>query len=133
MPNRGQDQAFAELAKGDPQIVVTAEDLESGDQFANLPAGGSRAVDEHLAGGQGLLSENRFAHLMLAPAGLWLLLIFAVPLGIMVAVSLGETDPVYRRSTDGTRPTTPTSSIPCSRRCCCARWATRWRPSSSAC
>lgn len=36
MPNRGQDQTFADLAKGDPQIVVTTEDLESGDQFANL-------------------------------------------------------------------------------------------------
>lgn len=36
MPNRGQEEAFAELAKGDPNIVVTVEDLERGDQFANL-------------------------------------------------------------------------------------------------
>jgi spermidine/putrescine transport system substrate-binding protein len=36
MPNKGQDQTFADLAKGDPEIVVTTEDLESGDQFANL-------------------------------------------------------------------------------------------------
>ncbi|MGH2475251.1 MAG: ABC transporter permease [Candidatus Limnocylindrales bacterium] len=42
------------------------------------------------------MSESRFAHLMLAPAGLWLVLIFAVPLGIVVAVSLGTTDPVYQ-------------------------------------
>jgi spermidine/putrescine transport system permease protein len=42
------------------------------------------------------VSENRFAHLMLAPAGVWLLLLFAVPLGIVLAVSLGETDPVYQ-------------------------------------
>jgi spermidine/putrescine transport system permease protein len=42
------------------------------------------------------MSENRFAHLMLAPAGLWLVLIFAVPLGIVVAVSLGTTDPIYQ-------------------------------------
>jgi spermidine/putrescine transport system permease protein len=42
------------------------------------------------------MSENRFAHLMLAPAGLWLVLLFAVPLGIVVAVSLGTTDPVYQ-------------------------------------
>ena len=42
------------------------------------------------------MSENRFAHLMLAPAGLWLLLLFAVPLGIVLAVSLGTTDPVYQ-------------------------------------
>ena len=37
MPNRGQDQTFADLAKGDPNIVVTTEDLEGGEQFANLP------------------------------------------------------------------------------------------------
>jgi spermidine/putrescine transport system substrate-binding protein len=37
MPNRGQDQTFADLAKGDPNIVVTTDDLENGDQFANLP------------------------------------------------------------------------------------------------
>jgi spermidine/putrescine transport system permease protein len=42
------------------------------------------------------VSENRFAHLMLAPAGLWLLLLFAIPLGILLAVSLGTTDPVYQ-------------------------------------
>ena len=37
MPNRGADQAFEEIAKDDPNIVVTPQDLESGDQFANLP------------------------------------------------------------------------------------------------
>jgi spermidine/putrescine transport system permease protein len=42
------------------------------------------------------VSENRFAHLMLAPAGVWLLLLFAVPLAIVLAVSLGTTDPVYQ-------------------------------------
>ena len=42
------------------------------------------------------MSENRFAHLMLAPAGLWLLLLFLVPLCIVLAVSLGATDPVYQ-------------------------------------
>jgi spermidine/putrescine transport system substrate-binding protein len=36
MPNRGADQAFAEIAKDDPNIVVTTEDLDRGDQFANL-------------------------------------------------------------------------------------------------
>ena len=42
------------------------------------------------------MSENRFAHMMLAPPGLWLLLLFAVPLGIVIAVSLGATDPLYQ-------------------------------------
>ena len=36
MPNRGADTAFAEIAKDDPNIVVTTEDLDTGDQFANL-------------------------------------------------------------------------------------------------
>jgi spermidine/putrescine transport system permease protein len=42
------------------------------------------------------VSENRFAHLMLAPAGVWLLVLFAVPLGIVLAISLGTTDPEYQ-------------------------------------
>ena len=42
------------------------------------------------------MSENRFAHLMLAPAGVWLVLLFAVPLVIVLAVSLGTTDPEYQ-------------------------------------
>jgi spermidine/putrescine transport system permease protein len=42
------------------------------------------------------VSENRFAHWMLAPAGVWLLVLFAAPLGIVLAVSLGTTDPVYQ-------------------------------------
>jgi spermidine/putrescine transport system substrate-binding protein len=36
MPNRGADTAFAEIAKDDPNIVVTTDDLDRGDQFANL-------------------------------------------------------------------------------------------------
>jgi spermidine/putrescine transport system permease protein len=42
------------------------------------------------------MSENRFAHLLLLPAGVWLVLLFAVPLVIVFAVSLGTTDPVYQ-------------------------------------
>jgi spermidine/putrescine transport system permease protein len=42
------------------------------------------------------MSENRFAHLLLAPGGLWLLLLFLVPMGIVLAISLGTTDPVYQ-------------------------------------
>src|ERR687898_1253247 len=42
------------------------------------------------------MSENRFAHLMLTPAGIWLVLLFAVPLVIVLAVSLGTTDPLYQ-------------------------------------
>jgi spermidine/putrescine transport system permease protein len=42
------------------------------------------------------VSENRFAHWMLAPAGIWLLVLFAVPMGIVLLVALGRTDPSYQ-------------------------------------
>jgi spermidine/putrescine transport system permease protein len=53
-------------------------------------------VDRHVPRGQGILSENRFAHGMLAPAGFWLLLLFAIPMGIVLLVALGRTDPSYQ-------------------------------------
>jgi len=34
------------------------------------------------------MSENRFAHFVLAPPAIWLLLIFAVPLGIIATALL---------------------------------------------
>jgi spermidine/putrescine transport system permease protein len=42
------------------------------------------------------VSENRFAHWMLAPAGVWLLILFLIPLAIVLLVSLGRTDPSYQ-------------------------------------
>ena len=41
------------------------------------------------------MSENRFANLMLAPGGAWLALLFLVPLGIVIAVSLSESNDTY--------------------------------------
>ena len=38
------------------------------------------------------MSEQRFATTLLLPGGLWLLLLFAVPLGLVLAASLGSTD-----------------------------------------
>ncbi len=96
MPNRGQDQTFADLAKDDPNIVVTIDDLEGGDQFANLPQEDRELWTDTFLEVKAVVSENRFAHLMLAPAAVWLVLLFAVPLGIVIAVSLGSTDPLYQ-------------------------------------
>jgi spermidine/putrescine transport system permease protein len=45
-------------------------------------------------GGEGRLSEQRFASSLLLPGALWLLLLFAVPLGIVLTASLGETDDI---------------------------------------
>jgi spermidine/putrescine transport system permease protein len=38
------------------------------------------------------VSENRFAAAFLVPGGLWLLLLFVVPLGFVLAISFGHTD-----------------------------------------
>jgi spermidine/putrescine transport system permease protein len=38
------------------------------------------------------VSENRFAAAFLVPGGLWLLLLFVVPLGFLLAISFGHTD-----------------------------------------
>ena len=76
MPNSGADQAFAEIAKDDPNIVVTPQDLENGDQFANLPDAERRLWDRTWVEVKAGMSENRFANLMLAPGGLWLVLVF---------------------------------------------------------
>jgi spermidine/putrescine transport system permease protein len=38
------------------------------------------------------VSQNRFASVFLVPGGLWLLLLFAVPVGILLAISFGTTD-----------------------------------------
>jgi spermidine/putrescine transport system permease protein len=38
------------------------------------------------------VSQNRFASVFLFPGGLWLALLFAVPVGILLAISFGTTD-----------------------------------------
>jgi spermidine/putrescine transport system permease protein len=38
------------------------------------------------------VSENRFAAAFLVPGGVWLLLLFVVPLGFLLAISFGHTD-----------------------------------------
>jgi spermidine/putrescine transport system permease protein len=48
-------------------------------------------VGPHVDGDQGRLT-GRFAARFLAPGGLWLLLFFAAPLGLVIAVSFGTTD-----------------------------------------
>ena len=67
----------------------------------------------------------------LVPPGLWLLLLFAFPICLVLALSFGYVDDlgraVYsRRSSTTTR--TPSTRPTC--RCCCARCCTRWRPTA---
>ena len=46
MPYTGPDETFAGLVKDDPAIDVTVDDLENGQQYANLGAAGRRAWDQ---------------------------------------------------------------------------------------
>ena len=46
MPYEGPDETFAELVKDDPSINVTVDDLENGQQFANLGVQGRRTWDD---------------------------------------------------------------------------------------
>jgi spermidine/putrescine transport system substrate-binding protein len=45
MPVKGSEAAFAKLAKEDPAIEVSVEDLEQGSQFKELPPEGRKAWD----------------------------------------------------------------------------------------
>jgi spermidine/putrescine-binding protein len=45
MPNNGAVDAFAELAKDDPAITVTTDDLERGDQFEPMTGERRQAWD----------------------------------------------------------------------------------------
>ena len=53
MPNNGAVDAFAELAKDDPAITVTTEDLERGDQFAPLDRRAPPRLGPRLDRGEG--------------------------------------------------------------------------------
>jgi hypothetical protein len=46
MPYTGPDETFAGLVEDDPSINVTVDDLENGQQFANLGVQGRRTWDE---------------------------------------------------------------------------------------
>ncbi len=46
MPYEGPDETFAELVKDDPEIDVTVDDLENGQQYSNLGPAGRRAWDD---------------------------------------------------------------------------------------
>jgi spermidine/putrescine transport system substrate-binding protein len=46
MPYKGPDETFAELVKTDPEINVTVDDLENGDQFRNIGTAGRRLWDQ---------------------------------------------------------------------------------------
>ena len=92
MPNNGAVDAFAELAKDDPAITVTV-----GGPGARGPVRAPRGrppagLGPGLDRGEGRLSEQRFATALLSPGALWLVLLFAIPLGITLALSFGTTD-----------------------------------------
>ena len=76
---------------------------------------GKQGVGPGLDGGQGV--TDAFWRRFLVPGALWLLLFFVVPLGITIAISLGQQPSSAASSTASTPATTPTRSTRCSRRC----------------
>src|SRR4029079_14056753 len=54
------------------------------------------ALEPGLDGGQGQLSDRAFWSRFLLPGGLWLLLLFAVPICLVLALSFGYTDDLGR-------------------------------------
>ena len=80
--------------KEDPSIEVTVDDLEGGDEFENLKGEGRRAWDRVWSEVKAsrAVTERRFATLFLIPGGVWLVLLFGIPLGIVFAISFGTTD-----------------------------------------
>ena len=125
MPNDGAVDAFQKLAKDDPAINVTTEDLESGDQFA---ASGGRAppgLGPRLDRGQGGLSEQRFAAALLRPGRCGWSCCSRSRSASRSPSRSGRPTTSATRSTAGTPRTTSRRSTRCSSRCCCARWASR--------
>lgn len=45
MPTKNSEQAYSDLVKGDPELVVTVDDLEGGDQYADLEGDDRKAWD----------------------------------------------------------------------------------------
>jgi ABC-type spermidine/putrescine transport system permease subunit I len=79
------------------------------------------------------MGASRFAGRFLIPGGVWLLLFFAVPLGIVLAISFGTTDDLGGAIYGWYPENYSRASTRCSCRSWCARSATRWRRSRCAC
>ncbi len=59
MPTDSVREDVRELVKGEPELQVSVNDLEGGDQFANLEGADRQAWDRDLDRGQGRLSAVR--------------------------------------------------------------------------
>ena len=130
----GAKAAFEGLVKDDPEINVTVEDLENGQQFVNLKGEGrtpgTRCGRSSRSGGSREREPLRGG--LPRPRRLWLLLLFVVPLGFVLAISFGTTDDLgealYGWHLDNYRRVFDPDFTPVLR----ARSATPWPPSRSA-
>jgi ABC-type spermidine/putrescine transport system permease subunit I len=78
------------------------------------------------------MSESRFASVFLVPGALWLLLLFVVPVGFVLALSFGYTDDLGEAFYGTRLDNYERVSTPPSCRCSFARSASRSRPWCSA-
>ena len=86
MPIEGSEAAFAKLAKrpGDRGLDRRPRQRKS---VQGALARGTQGLGPRVDGGQGV--TGAFWRRFLVPGALWLILFFAVPLGITIAISLG--------------------------------------------
>ena len=92
MPNNGAVDAFAGARPGRP-----GHHRHDRGPRARGPVRAPRRrapprLGPRLDRGEGGLSEQRFAAALLSPGALWLVLLFAIPLGLTLALSFGTTD-----------------------------------------
>ena len=85
MPSTGAEDAFAKIAKDDPAINDHRRGPRERRAVRAPDRRGQGPLGPDLDRGQGCVSEQRFATTLLLPGGLWLLLLFAVPLGLVLA------------------------------------------------
>ena len=96
MPYKGPDETFANLVKDDPGD--RRHDRRPEERPAVLeprrPRAGARGTTpgRRSRPAEAATMGDRFAARFLIPGGLWLLLFFAIPLGIVLAISFGTTD-----------------------------------------
>ena len=101
-PVEGGEQEFAKLVKEEPSIDVSLDQLQDKSlEFRFETPEGRQLWDGDLHRGEGLVRmAGGFWTRFLVPPGLWLLALFALPIGLTLALSFGYVDEFGRAAYD---------------------------------